>query len=1670
MELVGKAVKKDFEGFGIFTGFVHSYDPGSGFYKIVYEDGDSEEMEYDELAVILGGTVENCNQDVVREKRRGRKPKKRRRIGENLKTFECSDNFVDIRIEYSDFGGTWTNMDSFDFSSSGNVSVGALDDTLIDELSIESSDVNLENDSHAVVEEITVEDPSSDLNLQGNVSVRVVEQTENNCNDFQVELEKSSSVPIVAECQTEGTSIAGHLGKNDFIGIFEDNRMKDTTFSENFREHSGDGVSECNEEMHCKAGDTDVIQKKNTPFGISEKVESSNDFGELIQANTPRMQGKVVDEEIQEEISLSEMNMKDSATILRPMGSPRTENGSLSLYMEAEGWNKRRPSEKQEPTPQASLRRSTRQATAKIADSLNTTSAPDGSHTTIPKPHKTVFGLDERVSEERNVSSKLALPASSKDLNIDELPVLDIFSVYSCLRSFSTLLFLSPFSLKAFVAALKCSVANSLMDSIHLSILQVLKLHLEFLSGEGSESASDCLRNLNWTFLDSITWPVYLVEYLMVCTSGFKMHVESSCLKFLNGDYYKQSARVKLEILRCLCDDVIGTETIRSELDRRNSTTQVDTMDIDGVGDSHFRRKESVDDFGSFGLTEEVAEEADPNSDECCLCKMDGSLICCDGCPAAYHLRCIGMAKVLLPEGEWYCFECEMKKHDGWMTTLNPVRGADLLGIDPYGRAYFGSFGCLLISDACGTETSYQYYSQTDVLSVIQVLISDASYSGTVAAISTYWDVYRESTEVKDQCDTRTSFDTHLDTNVKSVVSFHESKPLDASGPSEDNGHQGGILAPSQSVEVSFPSTRFEGSSKNGGSSPENKNREKALVTKEQNPPITSEQVFAQENPLRSQHDEPSQLAVKLKKEGLSPKLSEPGSYTNYYSFGQMAFSVAEELTRKATDSVKDPSKKSDEEIISQQLKIISKKSSTFCWFNGHKLHEDAQRENCGWCFSCRTSADQNCLFNTNDNKVAEVSNTGVVGCQTKRNKKAHLSAVISHILSIEDRLNGLLCGPWENPNYSKVWRRSIVKSSNIASVKSLLLVLESNLRRVALSAEWLKQVDSAVTVGSASHMLMSSLNVSTKNWGTRKRGRKNMHQDEESIFISQVAGKSGIHWWRGGRLSRQLFSWKMLPRSLALQAARQGGCRKIPGIFYPDGSDFARRCKSVAWRASVEMSTSVAQLAYQVRDLDSNIRWSDLANTDLFPKVSKESRKMTRPLKNITIRKTCVEGTQLKYLLDFGKRKIVPEIVTRYGSLLDESSTRTKYWLPESYVPLNLLKAFEERKLARKSNKKKKTDKMGFGPLSEIVGNQKKVVRSKGLSYLLSKGQNVEIDGSRMELLADGGKRKKSTRLKGISTVGHEYENYQCGHCSKDVSVRDALKCRSCKGFFHKRHIRASKSTITAKYTYTCFKCQKKRHVKTKTRTRRVNQRSEKRIVSIKKPSPKRRVSNRLKAKKVDAGKSASKPQSGKKMKRKHEVFKDSKQWITWRKGKRTQAAHPYWLNGIHWGRKLNVERGLCFREGKVLLPGQMAMKTSVEPICSLCHEGYDSGLLYIACENCKDWFHGDAFGIAAHDVDNIIGFSCHTCRARTGPVCPVSKLVSTESSHSCEKRSKEESSNNVVGQKNDKLKNELPKTQVLQSNHCVEQTNCLDPSTNSCQILESEKIEEKLEEPCIV
>lgn len=133
---------------------------------------------------------------------------------------------------------------------------------------------------------------------------------------------------------------------------------------------------------------------------------------------------------------------------------------------------------------------------------------------------------------------------------------------------------------------------------------------------------------------------------------------------------------------------------------------------------------------------------------------------------------------------------------------------------------------------------------------------------------------------------------------------------------------------------------------------------------------------------------------------------------------------------------------------------------------------------------------------------------------------------------------------------------------------------------------------------------------------------------------------------------------------------------------------------------------------------------------------LDKESRKSSKLFKKAIVRRKLPDGQSVKYLLDFGKRRVIPDIITKHGSLLVEEpeSERKKYWLNESYVPLRLVKNFEEKRIVRRSNNKKHGKIIG-------IDRVKRAPQQRGFSYLFS----------RME-----------------RSVCH-----QCEHCKRDVPIR---------------------------------------------------------------------------------------------------------------------------------------------------------------------------------------------------------------------------------------------------------------------------------------------------------
>ncbi|XP_038709113.1 DDT domain-containing protein PTM-like isoform X1 [Tripterygium wilfordii] len=1641
MEYVGKTLYKEFAGFGVFAGIVKSYDSASGLFEIIYEYGDTEELELPVVASLLGVSPSLAPaQEVVKERvRLGRKSKKRRWVQlEKGETSESGNGKFCGNVDLNGgVGELPENGSEFDRSFCGSVSF-CVGDTNLDR------NGGLNDGGH-------YSEPMFDLNAAG-FDLNVTDEDDlgvgvNLNNDLQQELEKgkcfdlnSNVNPEMEENLKEG-SLEGSLKKRKSgfdLNLGADEELKDDT------------IVDCEGQMKESTSTILKVQGASCSGFDGPDAHGGNVEGTLIELHVSEdlHLGLVDRNQVEDGISVGDVKMTVSLLEVNGLRAYDTlkddsQDDVGSGDRQASSRRKRRKlSDNLNATAERVLRRSARRGSGRydvpamapciVANDLSATVV--GSAT----EEKPLISSVEQADDPTILPPKQQLPPSSGHLVLEGMPILEIFSVYSCLRSFSTLLFLSPFELEDFVVALNCKFPTPLFDCVHVSILQILRKHLEYLSSEGSQSASDCLRNQNWELLDIITWPIFMVEYLLIFGLGSKPEFNLCDLKPFECDYYKQPASVKVEILQCLCDDMMEVEVIRSEIIRRSSAAVPDVeFDRNVSIEVHKKRQVAVEVSGVYCLTKDVVNDTtDWNIDECCLCKMDGNLICCDGCPAAYHSKCVGVAGDSLPEGEWYCPECSIDRHKPWMKSRQSLRGGVLLGVDPYGRLYFSSCGYLLVSDSCENELLSNYYHRDDLNVVVDALkVSERLYSSILEAIYRHWDIPIRSNGASSNVD-------FGNRTVCSEMCTPETFPVKDDTPSARKTEQKSVpfsdqldtevsksvrLHSENAVEIQYVSSEGSAGTTQKNSGIPNIKRERPGISNmsaEISNQTEQPGKFLEDSSLSSpnlnikgddnvESTPPVPPLSEKQRTGDTLQVQSGTGYVNSYCFAHVASSVAEELLHNSSGKISQEFMKSDEEMVSSQMTAIWKKSMKLYWSSVQNLSVNVQNEKCGWCFYCKAQTDDSdCLFNMNSGILKEECRSDLVGFHSKKMRNDHLNDVIYHILSIEECLQGLLLGPWLNPHYSKVWRKNVLRASDIVSAKHVLLTLESNLHHLVLSPEWFKHVDSMVTMGSASHDVTASLRSSSKHGVGRKRGRCSGLEANPS---SRSAGGLVMFWWRGGKLSRRLFNWKVLPRSMVSRAARQGlrsllascihlvwysefvlnlncaaGCTKLPGIFYPEGTDFSRRSKYIAWRASVESSTSVEQLALRVRELDSIIRWDEI-NPHPLSKLDKEFKKSVRLFKKAVIRRKCLEGEGLKYLLDFGKRKTIPDVIMKNGSMIEESSSgRKKYWLNESFVPLYLLKSFEEKRIARKSSN------MSSHKVSETLRVVKKPSTERGFQYLFSKAERSEY--------------------------------YQCGHCNKDVLIREAVCCQYCNGYFHRRHVRKSAGAIAAEYTYTCHRCYGGNCVKTDAKTGKKatkggknntegmkpklqdGKKSSKECRSVKLKVSKNALSRPVKSKsnkKIVAGitlrrsprknkyvsfqnKKPRGRKKGKQVRARRGNFKESKKDASRRK-KRTQAYYSYWVNGLCFSRKPDDERLMVFRSKILLAPSEHITVNLDQHKCHLCGGGgYTSTSNYIACELCGEWFHGEAFGLNMENVSLLIGFRCHVCLKRTSPVCP--------------------------------------------------------------------------------
>ncbi|XP_043274049.1 nucleosome-remodeling factor subunit NURF301 isoform X2 [Venturia canescens] len=277
--------------------------------------------------------------------------------------------------------------------------------------------------------------------------------------------------------------------------------------------------------------------------------------------------------------------------------------------------------------------------------------------TTSGTPRKALLGQQRAPSPEplwlqNRELPKLEIPKSSEDLLIPKEHVMSCLSIYEVLRHFRTLVRLSSFRFEDFCAALTCDDQTNLLAEIHIMLIKALLREEDSQQTHfGPLDQKDSV-NVGLYFVDPMTWPEVLRSYV-----ESDKHFDENILKIItNSEYPFTPLEDRLKVLQFLTDQFLITNPVREDLLHE--------------GNMHY-------------------------DDHCRVCHRLGDLLCCETCPAVFHLECVEPPLVDVPTEDWQCSICKAHKITGVVDCVPDVEKNGLLcrqehlGFDRHGRKYW---------------------------------------------------------------------------------------------------------------------------------------------------------------------------------------------------------------------------------------------------------------------------------------------------------------------------------------------------------------------------------------------------------------------------------------------------------------------------------------------------------------------------------------------------------------------------------------------------------------------------------------------------------------------------------------------------------------------------------------------------------------------------------------------------------------------------------------------------------------------------------------------------------------------------------------------------------------------------------------------------------------------
>ncbi|GAB2234809.1 hypothetical protein Drorol1_Dr00004075 [Drosera rotundifolia] len=1266
------------------------------------------------------------------------------------------------------------------------------------------------------------------------------------------------------------------------------------------------------------------------------------------------------------------------------------------------------------------------------------------------------------------------LPLSSGTIGVPEEYVPNLLSVYGFLRSFSVKLFLAPFTLDDLVGCLNCAVPSSLLDAIHVALLRAARKYLEAESSEGSERASKCLRSIDWVLLDTVTWPVYLVHYLTLMGYLHGNERKGFCINVMEKSYCSLSVGKKLKVLQILCDGALESAEVRAEIDiREESEIGIDADGLAIIAENGQRRVHHRNPKTSAGMISHVVDsclhsngtvptnstestlgridhvrdgtviEQDGNVDECRLCGMDGTLLCCDGCPSAYHSRCIGVSRSHLPKGSWFCPECKLSKIGPTINKGTSLQGAELFGIDPYEYVFLGTCEHLLVMK--GSENKFQfirYYSSQDIPKVLGALQSSewhcVSYSRISQGICKYWGMAQAAFPVSETVPKNMS----LQSIKEEVGTLTLVSPQNSSHRvyEEVEKFVGEYMDGDYSIDG--PSMTKFGPSEPSSSSSKQPCRQ--VVSRANTMAELSEQTAIDSSSASSSITQGSGLSglthqvvrvgfiLKELSAGTSDGMDargqrygacfpandvrcvaqgangfdvgghhlnrsssymgssfKPHAYINHYIHGDIAVSAAASLAALSSEE----NQKSEAHLSGNPRKVVSTcvslQAKAFCsaavrffWPNPEKKLLEFSRDRCSWCINCRATTKKVCLLNSAALNATKGAMKIISKLSLAKNVENSLYGICIYMLYMEEALHGLVVGPFLNGSHRQQWRKQVEQISSYSGIRSLLLKLENNIRPIALSGEWVKPLDDVMSEPSPTQ------NTCPAGSSQKRPGRPKKHSNASEIIEDVQKRETDFLWWRGGKLSKIVLQKGMLSRALSRKNARQGGSRKIPGIFYSEGPNVPQRSRQFIWRVAVEMSKNISHIALQIRYLDHHIRWSDLTPPEQSqdPKASDTEASTFR---NASICDKKHVDNKLMYGVVFEHQRHLPSRLMKSIMWKEETQDgKQMYWFLEARVPLYLIRDYEKA--------------AGFTDSLPI----------KDPPCTLSKLQQKQLKASRKDIFLYLVRKRDNLAM------------CSCASCHCGVVLSNAVMCNACEGYCHRECTISSiiQKNEDVKFVITCKNCYQngitpQNHITAESPTSPLTMQGQ----EYQNPS----------AVYKSAGPNKNHQQTSSPGSLESSELKSAGPDSSVTTKSQKKKSSTTW--GLVWRKK--QETGTEFRRNHVLLRAE-SHDGGIAPVCHLCQKQYNPQLIYIHCEVCQKWFHADAIKLDESKLGDLVGFKCLKCRRSKPPVCPyadsVPKKAETKKSRTKVSNQSTGISDSVSGSVSEYTESSIPATPI--------------------------------------